>query len=111
MNLDVRWLSKVIQAGQKFRASTDLDVICLTHWRAPFTGGHRVVIPTGAEFQITYDPVEHATGVACSPVDYDQLHEVFVPPDERSAEGYDGYSLVVDITSIQRDCESVVDTT
>ena len=84
-----------IRAGQRYRADSDLEIIALTHWRAPFTGGHEVIFPKGEIFKVSYDPQENATAASCDAERYDALHERFIPPEDRQADKYDGYSLVI----------------
>ena len=95
----------LVHEGQRYRVLRDLEVGALTHWRAPFTGGHEVVLPAGEIIMILNNPPATATAVYCKPERYDDLHEQFIPEEDRTAEKYSGYSLVIDLGVIRRDME------
>ena len=94
-----------IRAGQRYRARIDFATNALTHWRAPFTGGNEVTFPAGEVFEIVGDPPAGATAAYCKPERYDELHSRFIPKDDRDAEKYDGYSLVIDFGVIRENAE------
>lgn len=94
-----------IRAGQRYRAVHDLEVIAMTHWNAPFTGGHEGVLPAGEIFTIAIDPPESATAAYCDPARYDELHARFVPPEDREHPKYSGYSLSITLSDIRERAE------
>jgi hypothetical protein len=96
-----------ILAGQHYRATKPVDVIALTHWSAPFTGGYDVVLPAGEVFEIIHDPVPGATAVGCRPLRYADLEVSFIPPDDRNARKYGGYSLTIPVAFIRESAELV----
>jgi hypothetical protein len=95
----------LVREGQRYRALRDLEVAALTHWRAPFTGGFEVTLPAGEIFIIANDPPASATAVYCTPERYEELHSVFIPEEDRNAETYAGYSLVIDLGVIRQHTE------
>ena len=95
----------MIREGQRYRAVRDLQVGALTHWQAPFTGGVEATLPAGEIFVIANDPPAFATAVYCTPERYGDLEALFVPAEDRNAETYAGYSLVIDLEAIRRHAE------
>lgn len=73
----------MIKVGQEYKALEDIEVICMTSWEAPFTGGYDRVLPLGEVFTIINDPQEHATAVCCRPENYEKLHKEFIPLSDR----------------------------
>jgi hypothetical protein len=96
-----------VKKGTRFRATTDFPAICLTHWMAPFTGGYSVVVPAGEILVVPEDPPSFATGVALVPERYDHFLQVFVPPEDRNAEKFGGYSLAVPFDDLQKSCARI----
>ncbi len=74
-----------------------------------FTGGHKAIFPGDEELVIAHDPLPDASEVACDPKRYDELHARLVFVETREADKYAGYYLVVDLETIQEDCELVKD--
>jgi hypothetical protein len=97
----------MVRKEQRYRALRNLEVGVLTHYRAPFTGGVRAVLPAGEIFTVALDPPPHAVGASCNPQRYEALHEELVPEEDRTAQNYSGYSLIIEFDSIERDCERV----
>jgi hypothetical protein len=98
----------MVSRGQKYRATVDLPVTCMTSWRAPFTGGYKRVLPAGEEFVIANDPPAKATAVYADPVNYRKLHSKFVPWKDRvRILLYAGYYLCIPLAVIAADCEYV----
>ena len=93
----------MVSKGQRYRALRDLPVFAFTHWFAPFTGGYHVVLRAGEVFVIGDDPVPTAKAANCLPERYHELHEVFIPKEDRQAENYSGYSLSIDLDRIRED--------
>lgn len=99
----------MIKDGQKFRSLEDLEVGCMTSWKAPYIGGGDVVLPAGEEFIINGDPIEGATAVYCEAVNYDKLHPAFVSEEDRNNPRYSSYYLCIDLELIETKCELVPD--
>jgi len=91
-----------IRAGQHYLIKEPVEVIALTHWRAPFTGGYNVVLPAGEVVEIDHDPVPGATAVGCTPIRYAELEVAFIPAKDRKADNYGGYSLTIPLAVIQQ---------
>jgi len=89
-----------VTVGQRYRTTAQIPVLAMTHWSAPFTGGYEVRLPAGEEFEVLNDPPEGATGVYCRPARYEDLEAVFIPAEDRDAEKYEGYSLVISLVDI-----------
>jgi hypothetical protein len=84
-----------VREGDVFVAREAVEAIGLTHWRSAFTGGFECVIPVGTILVADHDHVEGAQGVGVRPQAYDEMECMLVPEEDRTADGYDGYSLVV----------------
>jgi hypothetical protein len=97
----------MVRKGQRYRSIVPLQVIAMTSWAAPFTGGEKRVLPAGEEFVISNDPPEGATAVYCDPVRYEELHAQFVPTRDRQSKRYTGYYLCIDLNVIAGQCEQV----
>jgi hypothetical protein len=97
----------MVRKGERYRTLRDLEVGVLTHYRAPFTGGGRAILPAGEIFTVAIDPPAHAVAASCDPQRYEALHEKLVSEEDRGGHNYSGYSLVVEFDSIERDCEMV----
>ncbi len=98
-------------AGQRFRTTAEIETICLTEYRAPFTGGCEVYLPVGFEFEVMHDPVPGSTGVNCRALDYEYWEEALVPPHERADDKYSGYHLMMSFDVIAVNCEIISDAT
>lgn len=100
----------MIKQGQTYRANTNIEITCMTSWRAPYTGGHKRSLPAGEEFIITNDPPEQATAVYADPLNYDKLHKQFVPWTDRIRFLlYTGYYLCIELETIRTGCSLVED--
>ena len=77
-------------------------------FRAPFSDGERVRLPDGLVIQPNPDPVPGATAVHATPAPESAWEAVFAP-DVRGTRRYAGYSLVVDITDLERYCQPATD--
>jgi hypothetical protein len=86
-------LDRPVREGERFVVREDLDVGVMTHWRAPFTGGHRAVLPAGTVIVARFDQNPDAPGFNCVPEDYSGLEPILVPAEDRSADKYGGYSV------------------
>src|SRR5689334_16174186 len=97
----MRLMVLVVGEGDVLVTSEPVPAIGLTHWRAPFTGGFECVVPAGIVLVVDRDPVEGAEGVGFRPLLYEEMERVLVPEEDRPAETYDGYSLVILRTDIE----------
>ncbi len=91
----------VVQEGDVLVTCEPVPAIGVTHWRAPFTGGFECVIPAGTALVAAHDRVEGAEGVSFRPLLYEEMEGILVPEEDRLAEKYDGYSLVILQTDIE----------
>jgi hypothetical protein len=89
-----------VREGDVFIARQAVAAIGLTHWRASFTGGFECLIPVGTILVAAHDQVDGAEGVGFRPRSYDEMGRLLVPEDDRGADNYDGYSLVVMLADI-----------
>lgn len=97
----------MVRKGERYRALSPLEVVAMTSWAAPFTGGGDAILPAGEEFVIASDPPASATAVYCNPVRYDELHAHFVAENEREDSKYRGYHLCIDLGLVANKCERV----
>ena len=86
---------KRFRKGDRFQALQDVDVLVMTQWHAPYTGGDDGVVPKGEVLEVISDALPEAAGVGLKPVRYQELHATLVDEADRLAEGYAGYYLVV----------------
>ena len=97
----------MFKKGARFLLTSPIPAIALTHWHAPFTGGHEVSIPAGTIIVVNIDQVEGAAGVSCSPENYEELHAALVPEEDRRAEKYGGFSLSVLLADLRAHGQAV----
>jgi hypothetical protein len=83
-----------------FVVAEPVKAMGLTHWRAPFTGGFECTIPVGTTLVAVHDQADGAEGLAFRPEGYEEMERLLVPEEDRAAEKYDGYSLVVLLAEI-----------
>lgn len=77
----------------------------LAHFRATFAGGAKAILPAGEIFVVSIDPPSSATAAICDHEAYDRLNDQLVPEQDRLWHNYSGYSLVINIEAIERDCQ------
>jgi len=100
-------VNRPVRAGERFVVAQDIEVLVGTHWSAPFSGGHRSVLPAGTIVVATYDQSADAPGFDCVPADYEALESHLAPAKDRQAAKYDGYSLSFTIDDIGPKLESL----
>ena len=86
-----------IRKGQRYRALEDLSVKFLTHWKAPFTGGGRAMMPAGTAFTVVADPPWFTFSVRCVPDDFPE------PPGDA------GLTVFIRKRSIRTRCERLAE--
>ena len=96
-----------LRRGQRYEVLKDTPAICMTYWKAPYTGGLEGVVPAGEVLVVTVDPPPSATGADLVPERYDALLVRFIPPEERSAPTFGGYSLCLMFDQIGANCRLV----
>ena len=84
-----------------------MEVLYLTHWYAPFTGGGTGVLPAGTVFVVEDDPRPTATAVACKPENTSAIEALLVPEKERSDKKYGGFHLSMKLDVIGSQCDAV----
>lgn len=98
----------MIREKQLYEPREDIEVVCMTSWRAPFTGGYDRILPKGERFRISHDPVEGATAVYCDPIRYRKLHKTMVPWKDRIRFlTYGGYYLCIKLDTIKKKCREI----
>ena len=96
----------MIVKGQRYKTTKDIQIIAMTSWAAPFTGGYDRVLRSGEVFTIANDPPNTATAVYCVPDDYKRLHSEFIPLSDRLQFWvYRGYYLCINLRDIKESCE------
>jgi len=96
---------KNIKKGQRYRTRADMEVLFCTTWRAPFTGGGRGTLRGGTVLIIDHDPPPHATGAACTPENYDEVEQYLVPEEDRNADKYGNFYLVLNFAILEEECD------
>ena len=94
----------MVKMGQRFRALDDLQVEVVPAW-GPHDARSDVVLPAGEAFAIGPEPAPGAAEAYCVALDYDRLHEQFVPESWLSDELFHGYYLRISLDDIARRCE------
>lgn len=90
----------MLSKDQKFRVTSSLPAIAVTHWNVAYTGGHHVIIPVGTVLTVIDDQVPSAPGVGCLPDKYAELESSLIPIADRTAIEYAGYSLSIRIADL-----------
>lgn len=99
-----------VERGQRYRATTDVAVTCLTSWGLPYTGGYERTLPAGETIVISHDPPPGATAVYADPVSYRRLHATMVPLSDRLRFwSYRGYYLCIRLAQLEGAFERVSD--
>jgi hypothetical protein len=80
--------------GQRFKVSSDWEVVGLSQWKAPFTGDFKCVIPAGTVVVALNDQIEGRPGFACRPEQYEELLRILVPVGDRENQKFNGYYFV-----------------
>jgi hypothetical protein len=99
--------------GEIYEAIHDVEIGCLTHWRAPFTGGQRVLLPAGTKLRVEVNSSDaEPIGIYALPLEYERMQALLVPSLDVGAENYDGYSISIRTVQLNRDFRLVsVETT
>jgi hypothetical protein len=92
------------KSGCRYRVTTGFETSILTHWRAPFTGSGKAFLPVGLELVVKVDAPETASAVLADTVTPEQWETVLVDEQDRTAEKYNGYTLVVSFECLKRHC-------
>lgn len=112
----MNWFSRSsrpgVRGGDRFRVTRAIEVSCLTHWNAPFTGGgNRGVLRPNEIIRVLSDPGTFAWAAACVPDSEErarQLEAEFVPEEDRRDPKYAGFSFVIGLADLARSFEPVV---
>ena len=88
--------------GQRFRSLRAVDVSGLVLLAAPATGGFSANFPEGEAVTVEFDPPPHATAISARPDRYSELEALLVPENERLADKYVGYALVISLETLER---------
>jgi len=88
--------------GSRFRSIEDVEVLVLTQWLTRHTGGHRAILPKGQEVRVVSEFKAQATAATLLPLRYDELHADLVPHEDREADKYNGYYLVISFEVLGR---------
>jgi hypothetical protein len=95
--------------GQRYRVTSELPVIAMTAWAAPYAGGYERVLRPGQEFTLSNE-AGSAEAVYADPADYKRLHAEFVPRSDRwRFWSYRGFYLCIRTRDIAAHCELVDD--
>jgi hypothetical protein len=89
-----------VRKGERFVAAEDFSTGGLTQWNAPFTGGNDMIVPKGTVLVALHDQNEGAPGFACLPERYEEMEKLLVPEEDRTADKYAGYYLVLESADI-----------
>jgi hypothetical protein len=97
-----------VRKGQRYKTGEEMEVLYVTRWKTPFSGGGKGRLPAGTVLTVAEDPAPGATVVACDPDKAKELEPAMVPESERSDERYDGFSLSIDLDTLRDRCELAV---
>jgi len=88
------------KGGEIYEAIDDVEVLYMTSWGAPFTGGGNVIFPKGETIKVATPNRPKPTSVYCEAVNYKKLHHLVVPEKDRSAPDYGGYYFAIETLTL-----------
>src|SRR5262245_53758486 len=90
--------------GEQFEAVRDLRVTYVIHWRAPYGTGGEGTLARGTRVRVSV-PASDAepVGVQAVPVDEKAIGQQLVPEADRLSSKYDGYSLSLTVSQLNKD--------
>lgn len=92
----------MIQKDQIYQTVQDLEIVCMTSWRVPYTGSYHRILPKGERFKVWATSVENAAPIYCLPLRYRALHKTMVPLSDRWKFWiYAGYYLSLRLEQIE----------
>jgi len=84
-----------VKKGDKFLVTQDMPSGIVTHYRGPYTGGFKCVVPQGLILVANHDSDRISCGFSCVPENEKEFEEKFVPAEQKSDEKYAGVSLAI----------------
>ena len=92
--------------AEVYETQEDIEVSYLTHHFAPYTGGGNLKLVKGERIIIYKPNSSKPKGVYCGALNYEKIEQL-IPGAERNGATYDGYSLYIDTTVINRSFKQV----
>ena len=90
--------------GERYVCAKAVPVSSTVWYRAPFATGREAMLPPGEPFEVESDPPAGATTLNCRPLRAEALAPLFVEGFERRDRRYQGYTLVMQIATLESRC-------
>lgn len=95
------------EGGEVYESLCDTHVSYLTHFMVPYTGGDRTVILKGERIILAKPNYPKATNYYCYLLNADEAETRIVPVSDRNNPHYDGFSLIIDANSLEKNFKPV----
>ena len=97
-------LFKPVKRGQVYRAVEDVKILGMVILKSAGSGGFYCTIPKGTKVVIENDPWPWpiSRGVYVAPLNYKELENKIVPPEERNSPIYDMYTLSLTFKDLKK---------
>ena len=96
-----------VQKGQLLRPVVDIRAACLMRLRSPLVKEKSVSLRAGEVLIVTFVAPFKSPRLHCRPRRYQALEAEFVHSDTLRDSEYRGYSIGLDISVVDHDCELV----
>ena len=90
------------KAGDIYLCIEEAPISYMTHWAKPYTGGDKALFPKEEKITISDITLSKPTSVYCTALNANKIEQLLVPRRDREQLDYDGYSLVVDTLTLNR---------
>jgi hypothetical protein len=94
----------MFRKGDVYEVMRPFEALVLTTWFAPFTGGDKRTLPVGLRFCLSIDPPSGATAVSADVEHAKRWEQKLVSIEERTADKYSGYYLVIPFDQVGNNC-------
>lgn len=90
------------KSGDIYVCIADAQISYMTHWMKPYTGGDKATFPKDETIKISDISQDKPTSVYCQAINADKIETLLVPQGDREQYDYNGYSLVVDTVTLNK---------
>jgi O-acetyl-ADP-ribose deacetylase (regulator of RNase III) len=95
------------KGGEVFEAIQDTQIIYLTHFMEPYTGGDKTKILKGERVIVSKPNQEKQLSYYCYPIESTEIENRIIPLSDRDNPTYNGYSLSIDTKSLNQDFKQI----
>ena len=83
--------------GEVYESIDEVEIIYLTHWCAPYTGGGKCILKKNVQVKVeVHERNQEPIAVYALPLNYDNLESEIIPKDDLEATKYGSYSLSIE---------------